>query len=77
MDIHPRLGPAQVTPEVFAHQAFRTSLENLNRLPLPWRGMVVTARAEADDVLARIDRGEIATAWEPNDVFLAYCGQEF
>lgn len=73
MAIQPRLGPARVTPEVFANQAFRTTADALARLPAQWRGAVVFGRLSVDGALTK---GGDAVL-EPHDAFLAFSGQEF
>lgn len=72
----PRLGPARITPESFAAQAFRSSAEALSRLPAQWRGAVVFRRvASVDEALAKIGNGP--NHLEPHDAFLAFSGQDF
>ncbi len=74
--IQPRLGPAQITPEAFASQAFRTSADKLERLPAQYRGAVVFRRFETvDDALAHI--GDASAHLEPHDAFMAFSGQDF
>lgn len=71
----PRLGPAQVTPETFANQAFRTTADRLARLPAQWRGAVAFGRFTVDQALAAIGDGPCVL--EPHDAFLAFSGQDF
>lgn len=72
----PRLGPAQITPEAFAFQAFCTSADKLARLPAQYRGAVVFRRfPTVDAALAHI--GDTPTTLEPHDAFMAFSGQDF
>lgn len=73
--IQPRLGPAQVTPETFANQVFRTTADALARLPAQWRGAVVCRSVKFDDALAAV--AEEPCTLEPHDCFLAFSGQDF
>jgi len=74
--IQPRLGPARITPEEFAHQAFRTSADKLARLPAQYRGAVVLRRIPSvDDALAKI--GDTPATLDPHGAFLAFIGQDF
>lgn len=74
--IQPRLGPAQITPEAFANQAFRTSADKLDRLPAQYRGAVVLRRFQTvDEALEKI--GDASVYLEPHDAFMAFSGQDF
>jgi hypothetical protein len=71
----PRLGPARITPEAFANQAFRSTAEALARLPAQWRGAVVFQRVPSvDAAVAKIGNGPCTL--EPHDAFLAFSGQD-
>lgn len=72
----PRLGPARITPESFAAQAFRSTAQALSRLPAQWRGAVVFRRvASVEDALAKIGTGPHTL--EPHDAYVAFTGQDF
>ncbi len=73
--IQPRLGPAQVSPESFANQAFRTTADALARLPAQWRGAVVFGRFTIDSALAAL--ADRPPTLEPHDAYLAFTGQDF
>ena len=73
--IQPRLGPAQVTPETFANQAFRSTADRLARLPAQWRGAVALGRLTVEGAIAAIGDGPCTL--DPHDAFLAFSGQDF
>ncbi len=73
--IQPRLGPAQITPEAFASQAFRTSADKLNRLPAQYRGAVVLGRFKTVD--EALEHAGDSAHLEPHDAYLAFVGQDF
>ncbi len=74
MVFQPRLGPARITSESFANQAFRTTAERLHRLPAQWRGAVVFRRVDTvENALERMGDGRL----DPHGTFLAFSGREF
>lgn len=75
-----RLGPSRLTPEEFASQAFRSTHDQVDRLPAQLRGAVITGalgRMTVEQALALIDSGERSGELEPHDAFLAFSGQPF
>lgn len=75
-----RLGPSRIDREEFAQQAFRSTHDEVDRLPAQLRGAVVTGalgRMTVQQALALIDSGQRSGHLEPHDAFLAFSGQPF
>ncbi len=76
--IQPRLWPAALTWDGFSAFVYRTTPDQVRKLPVQWRGWVVRNQhlgETAETVNGRIERGEVPGVYDPQGAFDAFQGQ--